>query len=173
MEYEQKVGEVNGVDQQFMNGVFGFCCCCCISCFIVLPMSLLAMPAPDDGVFGKREGGGGGNPTDACPDLFFDHKVYHFFYDEQCARGITPLPGDHETCGVSLVNNVLRFFVGELRIEAQCFGFLSIIFLVMVLQLGGIPIPTPGEKLAIGLWAVWMVIIFMQAMSLPLAIGST
>ena len=150
--------------------VFGFCCCC----YLVFVLSMvLAMPAPDDGVFGKREGGGGGNPTDACPDLFFDHKVYHFFYDEQCAREITPLPGDHETCGVSLVNNVLRFFLGELRIEAQCFGFLSIVFLVMVLQLGGIPIPTPGEKLAIGLWAVWMVILFLQAMSLPLAIGST
>ena len=84
-----------------------------------------------------------------------------------------PVKGDSSTCGVEVVNQVLHYFVGELRIEAQCFGFVSIVFLIMVLQLGGIPIPTPENKLAIGLWAVWMVIIFMQTMSLPLAIGST
>ena len=39
-----------------------------------------------------------------------------------------------------------RYFVGELRIEAQIANFLSIISLLMVLQLGGIPVPTKGNR---------------------------
>ena len=48
----------------------------------------------------------------------------------------------------------------------------SVVFPVMVLQLGGVPIPTEGNKLAVALWAAWMMIVSLQMLSLPIAIGS-
>ena len=96
---------------------------------ISTPMLLLALPPPEGGVFDK--GSGGQEGPDICPDASFEYEIYHFFYKEECARRMKPpVKGDSSTCGVEVVNQVLHYFVGELRIEAQCFGGKSIFLLL-------------------------------------------
>ena len=67
---------------------------------------------------------------------------------------------DDYFCGAAIVNDVLGTFIGELRIEAQLFGAVSIVGLIVVLQIGGVIIPTKNNLLAIGLWAFWMLVVF-------------
>ena len=138
---------------------------------VTAPMFLLLLPSPDDNIFEDAAIGMPSNATIFCEDEVFDFKVYGFFYDESCARRMKSLKKDDTPCGVTIINDVLMYFVGELRIEAQLFGAVSIVFMIMITQLGGIPVPTPGNKLGILLWSFWMILMFLQTLSLPLAIG--
>jgi hypothetical protein len=108
----------------------------------------------------------------ACPNLSFDFPIYDHFFDETKARGlvIDDIVGGGTLCGVQVVNDVFGSFAGELRFEAQIGSFLSLIIFVMLLQLGGIPIPEKSNKLSQGLYFTWMGVVSLQMLTLPLSI---
>ena len=121
-----KIAEKTGLDDDFIKDILAG-----MNILIVIfsPMLLLALPPPEGGVFDK--GSGGQEGPDICPTASFEYAIYHFFYKEECARRMKPpVKGDSSTCGVEVVNQVLHYFVGELRIEAQCFGGKSIFLLL-------------------------------------------
>ena len=74
---------------------------------------------------------------------------------------------NHESASSSFLLPFIHLFLARPSMAAA-----SVVFLVMVLQLGGVPIPTEGNKLAVALWAAWMMIVSLQMLSLPIAIGS-
>lgn len=112
--------------------------------------------------------------NDGCPNKSFDHVIFSRAYDEECARTLIPYP-DHEEfsdmCGVTVVNDVLGRLLGELRVEAQFTSFAGLTALIMALQLGGISVPAKGHFVEITAWALWMLVVFLQMLTGPLAIG--
>ena len=146
----------------------------------LVPMLFLLIPPPEEGVFDSVKNNTlpfDNNKCNGTNTEPFDYKIYKFFYDEECAmRTVVEdengKDDDDYFCGAAIVNDVLGTFIGELRIEAQLFGAVSIVGLIVVLQIGGVIIPTKNNLLAIGLWAFWMLVVFFQMMCLPIAMLS-
>jgi len=89
-------------------------------------------------------------------------KVLHHFYDEEC------LAEDPEL--YKRTAEMLRVFVQDLRIENQLLTLGSLTATVAIAQLGGIPTPKLGSKLALATWSVWMVSVAFQFCSTLLAL---
>eukprot|EP00618_Florenciella_parvula_P031713 CAMPEP_0119474370 /NCGR_PEP_ID=MMETSP1344-20130328/5643_1 /TAXON_ID=236787 /ORGANISM="Florenciella parvula, Strain CCMP2471" /LENGTH=621 /DNA_ID=CAMNT_0007507641 /DNA_START=85 /DNA_END=1950 /DNA_ORIENTATION=- len=89
-------------------------------------------------------------------------KVLHHFYDEEC------LAEDPEL--YKRTAKMLLVFVQDLRIENQLLTLGSLAATVAIAQLGGIPTPKLGSKLALATWSVWMVSVAFQFCSTLLAL---
>ena len=72
--------------------------------------------------------------------------------------------GDDPTCAVPLVNKGMDYLFGGLQIDALLFAPVKVVCVLMLLQLGGIPVPRRGSTSATVLWAIWMIILVLQVL---------
>ena len=98
----------------------------------------------------------------SCGAKKFTHFIYKTLYDQQCARELEVSVGGESYCAVDIVNDSLDNFMGPLRFEGQIFITLSLIAVSMLVQLGGLPVPEVGKRLANFLWGIWMSTAFLQ-----------
>ena len=65
---------------------------------------------------------------------------------------------------------MLDVFTHDLRVEVGLLTTVGLAFTVGVAQLGGIPTPKKGSKLALANWALWMLAVFIQWLSTLLSL---
>ena len=64
----------------------------------------------------------------------------------------------------------MTIFSRDLRLEHQIGNNLMLALLFCIAQLGGIPTPKSDSQLALGLWYVWIVAVWLQVLSVFFAI---
>jgi len=113
-------------------------------------------------------------PAENSRNHTFSEDLYSYFYDEACASEHRPFGGGGKNSGlngVEFVNDAFLIFGAPLRIESTILDFMAIIILVMLLQLGGIILPTPDNWIAISLWTIISAIVLLQMVMTALAIA--
>ena len=113
------------------------------------------------------------NVTTRCREKSFKYPIYKYAYEEQCLQDLI-LYADNDkegVCGVKVANDVLGHLLGELRIEAQFANWLGVLALLMALQIGGISAPKQGHNVEIAAWSIWMLVVLLQMLTGPLAMG--
>ena len=107
-----------------------------------------------------------------CSSNKFDSSLYAKLFDETCAQ---QLQINGEICGVDTANKLLGALIAPLKIEAMYISFLSLVYVLMMLQLGGIVVPA-GSHLATFFWflnaALLCVQMFVPLLYVMLIVGA-
>jgi|MDSY01.2.fsa_nt_gb hypothetical protein len=101
----------------------------------------------------------------------FTSDFYEYFYDEECARELWPLGVREGVSGVDYINHAFSIFFSPLKMESLVLDFLADCFLIMLLQLGGIVLPSQGDTWSIVLWVVVCALLLLQIFAVVLAVG--
>ena len=86
------------------------------------------------------------NATRTCPTKLSEHRPFtKVFVDEACVAAMPPRSDG--TCPIETVDGFAKYYFGALCLVATIVSFMSVLFNVSLLQLGGIPNPRArGER---------------------------
>ena len=86
------------------------------------------------------------NATRTCPTKLSEHRPFaKVFINEACVAAMPPRSDG--TCPIETVDGFAKYFFGALCVVATIVSFMSVLFNVSLLQLGGIPNPRArGER---------------------------
>ena len=86
------------------------------------------------------------NATRTCPTKLSEHRAFtKVFVDEACVAAMPPRSDG--TCPIETVDGFAKYYFGALCVVATIVSFMSVLFNVSLLQLGGIPNPRArGER---------------------------
>ena len=94
------------------------------------------------------------------------------YFDEEC---VVALDLNKYNCPMNALNAILKEYIGGLRVEAFWLSFLSLIALICILQLGGIPRATGGlagspSRAGTVVWTVYLIAFILQLLALILSV---
>ena len=86
------------------------------------------------------------NATRTCPTKLSEHRPFtKVFINEACVAAMPPRSDG--TCPIETVDGFAKYYFGALCVVATIVSFMSVLFNVSLLQLGGIPNPRArGER---------------------------
>ena len=106
------------------------------------------------------------NATRTCPTKLSEHRPFtKVFFDEACVAAMPPRSDG--TCPIETVDGFAKYYFGALCLVATIVSFMSVLFNVSLLQLGGIPNPRArGERgkrgglsvLGMAAWVIYMLL---------------
>lgn len=107
------------------------------------------------------------NPTECldASDALTD-ELLSVFFDKSCLLNAT---SDAVPCPIEAVSQFLDITMGELKVEATVGSVLGFLALVMLLQVGGMPIPR--GKIGKSMWVLFMVVMLAQWMTMGIALA--
>jgi len=93
-------------------------------------------------------------------------EIAKLFFKEECVMSMTASAA--VSCPVQAINEFMDATAGEIRIERYFANFLSLIFLIMLMQLGGIPVPK--GRVGHSLWGLYVALMTAQWLSIILSL---
>lgn len=86
-----------------------------------------------------------------------DRELLEVFFDAEClAKAVS----DAVPCPLEAVSGFLDITAGENKVEAQVGSALGLVVMVMLMQIGGVPLPSEG--VGTGMWGLYMVTMLLQ-----------